>query len=134
MIQNSIFKKIIFVTINLLSILTLFIFLMIYTSLNKNMPWYDSCGMQFLVIIILSPLLAIIGASLLALNKKLHFNKPNARFHFIAMFCTVVPLIVDGSLSTPTLIIGGSFCVISIILIIYSVITNLKNKTNLRLS
>lgn len=49
---------------------------MIYTSLNKNLPWYEPCGMQFLVVLILyCPALIVVGIAQITLGKFVKMSK-----------------------------------------------------------
>ena len=126
----DIIKSIIYSVLNLFQIMVLGLALMIYTSLNKNLPWHDSCGMQFLIIpMIFVPALLVIGVGLIFLCKKYNINKLNIKLPFYSAVLIFIP-ILDGSLNRVLIAIGGWICVAPIIVTIYFVIIHFKNYNN----
>ncbi len=123
---KHLWKSFIFVILNLAFLFVLLWSLMIYTSLFKNMPWYEPCGMQFLVIFLISdPAFLIIGVALLILGRFYRISRSNRWFPFIAIAALSVPILIDGSLSPITLLIGTSLGTVLCFLIIISTIRNL---------
>ncbi len=120
-------KNIIYIILNLLYIGVMGFSLMIYTSLNKNLPWYESCGTQFLAIPILSvPLLLVVGICLKVLSRKYSINSLNIKLPFYTIIGIFLPLIIDGGLSKITIAFGTFFCVMFIFADMYVVINNFR--------
>ncbi|WP_404660408.1 hypothetical protein [Haloimpatiens myeolchijeotgali] len=98
---------------------------MIYTSLNKNFPWYEPCGIQFLSIILISaPILLITGIVLMILNKKNILPKVSSLVSFYALAGITLPIIIDGSLSKITIFTGTILCIVFIVLTVLVSINN----------
>ena len=121
-------KSILYVILNLLYIAVMGFSLMIYTSLNKNLPWYESCGTQFLAIPIISvPVLLLVGVCLKILSRKYYINSLNIKLPFYTIIGVFLPLIIDGGLSKITITIGTFFCIVFIFTDIYVSIKTFKN-------
>lgn len=115
-INNHIIKSTIYSVLSIAQFLVLGFSLIIYTSLNKNLPWHESCGMQFITIFIISvPVLIIIGLGLLTLNKSYPVKRINIMLPFYAALGLGLPILIDGSLSKITITIGTILCVALII-------------------
>ncbi|MCY6485756.1 hypothetical protein OW763_15635 [Clostridium aestuarii] len=124
-------NNIIYTVLSLVEIVVLGFSLMIYTSLNKSLPWYDGCGMQFLVILIISvPLLLVIGVGLKILSKKYNIRRLNIKIPFLASISIAAPILLDGSLNRVLIAIGGCMCTVFIIITIYLVIVHFKSIDN----
>lgn len=122
------FKKIIYGILHIVMICTLLFSLMIYTSLNKSVPWYESCGIQFLTILMISvPILLIIGIALRFLNKKYMMQKKNLMLPFYALAGISLPILIDGTLSKITIFIGTVLCIGFIIQTVVIVISNFRD-------
>jgi len=116
-------KAFIYIALNLLLLLILSWSLMTYTSLFKGSPWYEPCGMQFLVIFILfDPAFLTIGIALHILGKYYHVSKLNKWLPFIAIVGLSLPIF--GPLNTG-IWIGLPVNVILFLLVIVEVILNL---------
>lgn len=96
----------------------------VYTSLFKWMPWYESCGMQFLVnYIFFIPLLVVIGLILLKLRNKIQIPKWNLRLPWISILAIGLPTI-NGGLSRFQIITGS---IIVLFVFILSLYLNIKH-------
>lgn len=101
--------------------------MMIYTSLNKNLSWYDPCGMQFLAVLILScPALIIIGCAQNFLCRSLNISSWSRRLPFVTCAGLALPILFDGGLGKIMQIIGTVICVTSIIAVIYLAVIDVK--------
>ncbi|CAH2214178.1 hypothetical protein [Tepidibacter aestuarii] len=121
-------KSITYIVLNSLYIVVMGFSLMIYTSLNKNLPWYESCGTQFLAIPILSvPILLVLGICLKVLSKKYAMSSLNIKVPFYTIMGMFLPLVIDGGLSKITIAIGTFFCVAFVFVDIYAVIRTFKS-------
>ncbi|PAB60081.1 hypothetical protein [Anaeromicrobium sediminis] len=126
-------KKTAYIALHVIELLVLGFSLIIYTSLNKQLPWYESCGTQFLAIFMLSiPSLIFIGIGFIILNKKYELKKLNIKIPFYSAIGLGLPILIDGGLSKITITIGTFLCVMSIlvtiaIMLVHFGIVNLKS-------
>ncbi|MCY6369473.1 hypothetical protein [Clostridium ganghwense] len=122
-------RNITYTILNLSQIIVLLFALMIYTSFNKNLPWYESCGTQFLVIpIVCIPLLLMIGVGLKFLSKKYNMSSLNIKLPFYSAAAIFLPIILDlGMLSRVLVAIGALVCIALIIMTIYVITIHFKN-------
>ncbi len=100
---------------------------MIYTSLFKQSPWYEPCGMQFLAILIVScPFLVMIGIGQIILGKFISISNAAKAFPFLACAGLGFPVLADGSLGTGMqiagLVIGGGIIIIAIALVTHDLL------------
>lgn len=114
-------ESVTYTILTLFQIMILGLALMIYTSFNKNLPWYESCGTQFLVIpMICVPLLLLVGVGLKFLSEKYSISSLNIKLPFYAAAGIFLPIILDGGTLTRVLVaIGGLVCVMLIGMTIY---------------
>lgn len=113
--NKEIIYRFLYMWTSLFEILTLIMALMVYTSLNKSVPWYESSGAQFLAIpMIVIPILIVIGLLLYLLGRKYNIETINKRMPFYSAIVIFLP-IATGSLNR--IFIGIGVC-ISITLII----------------
>ncbi|MCD3350763.1 hypothetical protein G8V03_07430 [Clostridium botulinum D/C] len=122
------FKKISYVILNIFMLLAVIFSVMIYTSLNPNLPWYESCGTQFLAIFLISdPMLGVIYSGFIILKVMGYkFTKINFRLPIYILLGLSLPLIIDGRLGIVAICSGIVVCIISIIKIIVDIVTNFK--------
>jgi len=91
--KNRLQKMILYVVFNLLLLWALLGSLMIYTSTIEGLPWYEPCGMQFLIIFIFfAPAFLAIGAVLFILSKYYHISRLSKSLPFIAAAGLSLPL------------------------------------------
>ena len=110
-------KPIIFVICNLFLLALLFLSFQIYTSLFKNVPWHESCGMQFLVILIISaPGFIAMGVAFLVLSRSYPIRKTHKILPFAAAVLLTAPIFIDGGLSLPMQLFGAGTCIFLAIL------------------
>ncbi|MEA4986553.1 MAG: hypothetical protein VB095_00615 [Anaerovorax sp.] len=113
------FQKTIYIILHLIILFSLGFALMIYTSLNKNVPWYDAYGMQFLsIFIICVPILLVVGIALQILNTKYRIIKSDLLLPFYSSAGIAIPILIDEGLNDTTLTVGIICCFSSIILTI----------------
>ena len=118
-------------SLSLLFILVVLWSMMIYTSLNKNLPWYEPCGMQFLAVLILScPALIIIGCTQIVLAKALNTSIWTRILPFITCAGLALPILLEDGLGKTMQIIGTLFCAVSILGAVYLVVKDMKRITN----
>jgi len=118
-------KQIIFITLSLFSLVFSLGSLMIYTSLFKGVPWYESCGLQFLGIFLWSdPGFLILGIALFILGRFIRISLFNRVLPLIAIVCLSLPILIDESLSRITLLIGAA---IGIIIFVATIVSTVKN-------
>ena len=97
--------------------------LMIYTSAFKSVSWYESSGMQFLIIfVILVPMLIVLGITLLIIKNWVLIPKLNLILPWI-IICTIALPVINGTLQPRQLHIG---------IIVTSIISILSGVYNFR--
>lgn len=125
---EHLWKTVIYCSLNLLLLLALLWSLRLYTSSFEKLPWYEPCGMQFLLIFLLSdPVFLAIGIALLILSRYYHISKLNKWLPFIAIAGLSLPLF--GPLNRGELI-GLPINIILCLLVVITTIANLINKKN----
>lgn len=125
------YEKIIYMILHLIIMFALLFALMIYTSLNKSVPWYQSFGIQFLYILILcTPILLVAGIALQVLNTKYRMQKKDVMLPFYAAAGIALPLLMDETLSEWTIFIGTTFCLLALILTIVFIFYHFRRKKN----
>lgn len=123
-------KKISYLLLNFIMLLTLGFSLMIYTSLHKGLPWYDGCGMQFLIILILLvPVLLGVGFGFIMLNRIYSISGFNKRLPFYCLVGILLPILIDGSLSIIMTTTGTFLSIIFILMTIYTSISHIKKES-----
>lgn len=109
-------KKLTSIFLQLIIICALLLALLTYTSKSPISPLYDNCGTQFLIIILVSsPLILLTGLLTSLLNIKLKLPKYYLWFPFYTGVGITIPLFVDGSLSSFTIISGVILCLIFLV-------------------
>jgi hypothetical protein len=105
---------------------------MIYTSLmSESLPWYEPCGMQFLIIIVYStPALIAVGIVNIILARFIKLSKTAKIFPFIIAVALVLPVLIDGSLGYEMQIIGAALSIIGAVGIIIITIRELIREKN----
>ena len=124
--MKRIWKPLAFVLLNVLFLCVLLWSLVIYTSTFEASPWYESCGMQFMAIFIISdPSFLILGITLLALSKFFPISKINKWLPFIAIAGLSLPLF--GPLNRGILIglpINITLCLFVVVTTITTLVSN----------
>ncbi len=125
--NKKIIKPFVLLGLTLLFILVVLWSMMIYTSLNKNLPWYEPCGMQFLAVWILScPALIIIGCAQVVLAKSLNTSIWSRRLPFIASAGLAMPILFGDGLGKTMQILGAVICAVSIAVALYLAVLDMK--------
>jgi len=101
----------------------------IYTSLmTERLPWYDSCGMQFLVILVLScPVMVGIGVGYIVLGRFMPIGRPIKILPFAAAGSIGALIFINGSLGLGMQITGTAFCVLAAVGAIALAIRDLRH-------
>lgn len=127
--MKQVAKISLYLLFNLLLLLVLLWSLMIYTSLEKGLPWYEPCGMQFLVIFCMSdPAFLVLGIALFILGRFYRMRLFNKLLPFIAIAGLSLPILIDGSLSRSTLLAGTLIGAVLVFLVIAATIRNLLSQ------
>ncbi len=130
--MKTIAKIILYITLNISLILVILWSLMIYTSLmSEKLPWYEPCGMQFLVILIISlPLFITIGVLEILLGKFMPISKTMKLLPFITGVGMALLVLVCGSLRFWMQITGT---LIGLVSILVTIIYTIKDLTKIKL-
>ena len=120
-------KIVIFIILNVLFILVTIWSVMIYTSLmSEKLPWYEPCGMQFLVILVFScPVYILIGIMLRILGKFITISKRVKMLPFLCCLGLGLPILIDGGLGLGMQITGTLIGLLTIFVTISFVILDL---------
>lgn len=125
-------KKIIYLIVTLAFLLVCCFSFTIYTSLmSERLPWYDPCGMQFLVILVLSwPAMFGVGIAYLVLARFMFIGKSTKILPFATGSAIGVLVLIDGSLGSGMQWAGALCCVLAAWLTIRFAIWDLKTRTS----
>lgn len=119
------FKKITYLTFQILMFFTLILAFFIYTSQTPISPIQENSGIQFLVILIIcSPILLILG--LFSLLLKVTTPKFNLFFPFYSSIGLSLPLLIDSRLHNSTIFIGTLICIFFLIENLFLLFNSLK--------
>lgn len=119
------FKKITYLTFQILMFFTLILAFFIYTSQTPISPIQENSGIQFLVILIIcSPILLILG--LFSLLLKVTTPKFNLFFPFYSSIGLSLPLLIDSRLHNSTVFIGTLICIFFLIENLFLLFNSLK--------
>lgn len=119
------FKKIAYLTFQILMFFTLILAFFIYTSQTPISPIQENSGIQFLVILIIcSPILLILG--LFSLLLKVTTPKFNLFFPFYSSIGLSLPLLIDSRLHNSTIFIGTLICIFFLIENLFLLFNSLK--------
>lgn len=121
-------KKVFYVILNVIMIADVLFSLMIYTSLNQNVKWYEACGTQFLAILIISvPILLVIFVGFIILSRLgYRLTKSNLGLPIYILLGISLPIIIDGGLGYIAIYSGITVCIVAIVKIIVDIIINFK--------
>ncbi|MFC1497908.1 hypothetical protein ACFLS1_05480 [Verrucomicrobiota bacterium] len=99
----------------------------IYTSLmSKHLPWYEPCGMQFLVILVFScPVMFGIGIAYIILGRFMPIGKPTKILPFVTGTAITSLVFIDDSLGLGMQVAGAACCVLAAISMICLAIKDL---------
>lgn len=116
-------KVVPFILLNGLSLLALFYAFVVYTSLFEWSPWYEPCGLQFLVIpFFVSPALFVAGTALVILGRFLRISVLNQVLPFGAALLLFVLIF---NLTAGSMITGAGLSVAFAVITIMTTITSL---------
>lgn len=119
------FKKITYLTFQILMFFTLILAFFIYTSQTPISPIQENSGIQFLVILIIcSPILLILG--LFSLLLKVTTPKFNLFFPFYSSIGLSLPLLIDSRLHNSPIFIGTLICIFFLIENLFLLFNSLK--------
>lgn len=107
--------------LNLILTLTIFFSEYIYSSYYSIFSWYENCGTQFLVILMIStPIFLILSIIYYFLGKKNIVTGLNKNLPIISLLVFLSPILLDTSLSYVLITIGAllglGLCLSSIII------------------
>ncbi|CEN76191.1 Uncharacterised protein [[Clostridium] sordellii] len=121
--------SIIFFILNLLLTATIVLSEYIYSSYYNVFSWYENCGTQFLIILIISiPIFILLSVLYYLLGRKNIISGLSKNLPLISLGVFLIPIIIDTSLSPAVVSVGTflGFCVL-----ITSVFTLLKSFKNI---
>ena len=121
-------RSILLLILNLVLTLTIFLSEYVYSSYFSMFSWYENCGEQFLIIIMIStPVFLILSGVYHFLNKKYEMTALNAKLPLISLAVFLLPLLLDLSLSSILITIGA---ILGLCLCVVSLIVLVRNKIN----
>jgi hypothetical protein len=101
--------------------------------MNENLPWYEPCGMQFLILVVYClPAMIMIGIVNIILGKFIKILRVSKIFPIIIGLALALPVFIDGSLGYEMQVIGTVISIVGAVGIIIILIKQLINwrKTN----
>ncbi|MCP4267929.1 MAG: hypothetical protein GY777_20560 [Candidatus Brocadiaceae bacterium] len=121
--MKAITKQILFVSINVLLLLLIAKSLMIFTSLmSEKLPWYEPCGMQFIIIYFFVLLFFVIGGFEVAIGEFIPISKTIKLLPFITGIIMALIITIGDSLKLWMQISGTSIGLLSaIVAIVFTV-------------
>jgi hypothetical protein len=121
-------KITLFIFFNALFIADILWAAIIYTSLmSDKLPWYDPCGMQFIIILALvCPVLIFVGVFQLLFGKILKTSLVTRILPFVSCLALAIPIFADGGLGYLMQVTGVLITIITIVVIGYFSIPDLK--------
>jgi len=94
--------------------------------MSAKLPWYEPCGMQFLVILVFScPVYILIGIMLRILGKFITISKRVKMLPFLCCLGLGLPILIDGGLGLGMQIAGTLIGLLTIFVTIPFVILDL---------
>ncbi len=129
--MKAITKQILFVIINILLLLLISKSLMIFTSLmSEKLPWYEPCGMQFLIIYFFVLLFFVIGGFEVAIGGFIPISKTIKLLPFVTGIIMALIVTIGGPLKLWMQILGTSIGLLSaIVAIVFTVKDLIKINT-----
>jgi hypothetical protein len=130
------FKRVLYVLLTLAFLWICWVSFAVYTSLmSQRLPWYEPCGMQFLVILVFScPVMFGLGIAYLVLARFIPVGRSTKILPFATGVAIGALVLIDGSLGRGMQFVGAACCVLAALLAVGFAIQDLKKGADARQS